>query len=144
MKKILVIIAIIMVALILVSCGEKEPSETQEIIDNTKSAVSATEGNGKTYSDVKKLIASVLDYNNIVDDSQKRIVISYKDDDYSKIEDLTYLMSYLEENKLYEVLTTRADSSSLPTEIEILDDVSDSDLIDENSISDDINYEEMQ
>ncbi len=141
MKKILAIIAVIAVALILVSCGEKEPTETEKIIDNVKTSISELKDKDSTYADVKRLIASILDYNNVVD-SDKRIVVVYKDDEYSIVEDLTFLMTYLVEGNSYNI--SYKDKSGVPDKIEILDVVYDNDLINENSVDDEISYEEVQ
>ena len=141
MKKILAIIAVIAMALILVSCGEKEPTETEKIIDNVKTSISTLKDKDSTYADVKRLIASILDYNNVVD-SDKRIVVVYKDDEYSIVEDLTFLMTYLVEGNSYNI--SYNDKSEVPDRIEILDVVYDNDLINENSVDDEISYEEVQ
>ena len=143
MKKIIVgIIIILAIFVAFAACENKIPEETQEIIENSKTAAKEITGGGKTFADVKKLIASILDYNNIVDSSDSRVQVKFKDEIYSKVEDLTYLLTFLDETKVYKIQTAFDKTTEIPSEILIEEDETAIDLIEGNSVNDEIRYEE--
>ncbi len=145
MKKLFTIILMLALCmLVLTACGETNTDTTNDVVETVISNVTTYGGEAQVFANVKKIIASILDYNNIVENTDDRIEISYKDESYLKVEDLTYLMTILDETKNYTISSDAKDTKSLPKKVVITEESSNTDLIDQNSVSDTISYEENE
>ena len=143
-KTIATLILLILISTMLIACGEEQTEISKsEVIDSISSVATEVEGKGRDYTSVKKLVATIIDYNNKQDNI---IQVKYKGDSYSKTEEITGLIALLDETKNYNVQIEY--DEKIPTNITIEDeDVVGDDMVDnlieQNSIDDSIIYEDV-
>ena len=86
-KTIATLILLILISTMLIACGEEQTEISQsEVIDSISTVATEVEGKGRDYTSVKKLVATIIDYNNKQDN---KIQVKYKGDSYSKTEEIT-------------------------------------------------------
>ena len=142
MRNCLKVLSLLIISVfLLTACGDSDITEVSksEILDTVQTVIKETEGSGKTFNEVKKLIATVIDYNNSQD---KKVEVEYKSEAYTTTEQLTDVTNLLYDGSTYSIIVYKDTNSDLPTKIIINDEEFNDDLIQQNSVSDDLTYSE--